>query len=488
MKQKILILVVGLFIFLFSSYICYQYRSSFNFVDEYDNIVAAQFMMQGKTLFKDIFHNRQLGPVYISVAIQQALHPINLYKLILYHRLFVLLVTVIFGMVFLWRFKLPALIAVFFVEIARYFFFGMMFQGESMIIYPVLYLAALTFGEESLGLVDLLLAGFFAFFTVFMRETYIPLVIFLLGYLLYRNWRSRLRFVSLEIFIILSGIILLTVPLQDYLYSLFYVNSHAGFESEFNPIVSLLYPLYIFIKGSWNYTKTVYSFISLAFISSGIYIQFPVVIIILALSVPRALLPGTELFGAYKLYVWFALLTYFSAYRLAKRKILVGMFLLLAALSAVMLPQAVFKQNVIQKNEFEIFFNRFETRGEILKSLANTQDTLFIDGYDSLLFATSGLPPSYKYILYYPVVEKIPLYTDERLRMFKESPPTFYYRDCLIKGFALPSFVSGEYGELVERGEHICLYVRKEKLSDLSEEQKNKLKDFHYEIASYEQD
>jgi len=440
-------------------------------------------MIKGKILFKDIFHNRQLGMVYVSYFIQNIFHPQNLYYLIFYHRLFVITTSFIFGTFFVVRFGYPALLTSIFIELTRFFFFGMMFQGESIIIYPILYLSGLILEKRTLAIFDFIFIGLFSFFIIFTRETYIPLTLFLFIWLLVKNWRSKFRLLPIILLSFFSLLTLNTLPLKDYFYNLIYVNRHAGFESEINPIKSFLYPLYIFIAGNSSFTKIIYSFISLGFIFSGIFLQSPLLLIVLGLAILRVVLPGTELFAGYKVFIWFGLITYFTVYAAftikGKRKLMVGSLLSLALFCLFFLPQSIIFKKVNRMTEFDIFYSRYFSKGEIIKALADKNDTLFVDGYDSLLFWTSQLPSSYKHTFYYSVVNKIPRYTEDRIQMFHEDPPTFYYRDCLEKNLALPPFVIPAYKELKDHKKSTCLYVKRAKLQNLSEKQKDTLTFFH---------
>ena len=87
--KRILIFAGSALLLLFLAYKYFQQSVSFSFVDEYDNFIAAYFMLGGKKLFTDIFHNRQFGPVYLSYLIQLVTQPKSLYQLIMLHRIFV---------------------------------------------------------------------------------------------------------------------------------------------------------------------------------------------------------------------------------------------------------------------------------------------------------------------------------------------------------------------------------------------------------------
>ncbi len=98
---KIFVLILVFLIFFFFQYKYFEYSTTFPFVDEYDNIVPATLMTKDSlSLYKDIFRNRAPGPVYVSFFIQKYLNINNLYQLIIYHRLFIILLTTFFWFCF----------------------------------------------------------------------------------------------------------------------------------------------------------------------------------------------------------------------------------------------------------------------------------------------------------------------------------------------------------------------------------------------------
>src|SRR5258706_10849313 len=109
----------------------YDRVGSFSFGDEYNNFIAGYFMIKGRALFSQIFFNHQVLMAYISFAIQKVFHPTTLYKLVLYHRLFVIFFSFVFDILLVMRFRLRALICILFYEIIKYYLFGNLFLAES---------------------------------------------------------------------------------------------------------------------------------------------------------------------------------------------------------------------------------------------------------------------------------------------------------------------------------------------------------------------
>jgi len=145
---KTIFIIISILFLLFISKKYYDQATSFAFVDEYDNIAVAHQMIKGKKLFSEVFHNRQIGPVYLSYAIQLITKPQTLYQLIAVHRLFIIAISFIFSILLLFRFGLLGLGFPILFEPIKYYFHGNLFLGESMIVYPIIYLVLLLFEKN----------------------------------------------------------------------------------------------------------------------------------------------------------------------------------------------------------------------------------------------------------------------------------------------------------------------------------------------------
>ena len=465
-KKTILLIVLSVIVFSYFGYIYFQRSGTTVFVDENDNIVAAHFMLKGKTLFKDIYHNRQLGMVYVSYIIQLVLHPQTLYHLILYHRLFVILMSTIFGGLLVFRFGYSALYTVIIFELIKYNSYGNLFQGESIIVYPIVYLMGIAiegFIRKKITLFDTILTALFSYLVIFTRETYIPLV-FCLFSLIFIRLKKRDKYLSVIILLLLSLVTISTVSLTDYIYNLTYANAYSSYGSEINLFKSIFYPFLVFIEGQYTYTRIIIVLLSLSFIISLFYTKRLVYFVILAFAVLRVVPPGTELFSAYKMLVWYALLIFIVASSINKNsKIPLGIFLFGILVFSLFSPQSVLWQKINKLNDFDIGYNRYFVYSQEINRLSKPGDTLYVDGYESLLFWPTKLPSSYKYTFYYPVVKNIKKYSDERMRMFTTNPPTFYFRDCLDPyQLYIPNFARPLYTQLMLNGKISCLFKKKE--------------------------
>ena len=131
-------------------------------------------------------------------------------------------------------------------------------------------------------------------------------------------------------------------------------------------------------------------------------------------------------------------------------------------------------------------YSQYFSYGEIIKSLADSDDTLLVNDYDSLVYWQAGLLPAYKYTYYYPVMQVIPEYIAEREKMFQESPPDFYYQRSCSSGQddSLPGYIINEYVQVQAENRHTCLSILKRKIPEINDQQKEKLNQmgFFYEV------
>lgn len=487
---------------LYISKIYYERVSSFSFFDEYADIIVGYFMVKGKTIYSEIFFNHQMIPVYISYVIQLILHPGSLYKLILYHRLFIIGFSLLMNGLLVYRFKTVGLAFMFVFELTKYYLFGNLFLAESMIVYPLVYLFCVVWekldGKRISG-INFFLGGLFTWFVIFSREPYVPLVVFLYLVLIIGKKNMKEKIVSFFTFVILSLITFFTVPIKDYLYQIANVNFMSIFsmEAKTNNIFGsgmlqiFFYPIYIFFSGKWNYFREILIGLDILFFIGLVgYIQkkaiskILLIFFTLGFANARIVIPGEVFFGSFHLMIWYGLFIVivflgikflFQYYKQNIVRYALSLYIFLFFSFLLLSPQSFLKEKVDTNTDFTNNYARFYSVGEIIKALASPNDTLFIDMADSLVYWQAGLDAPYPYTLYYPVMDRIPKYKEIRLTMFQNTPPDFYYVYCPEGQYVfIPQKYRAEYVELLYNNEQTCIYINKQKVNSIPE---NKLRD-----------
>ena len=80
------------------------------------SITAGYFILLGKSLYSQIFFNHQPTLAFISTFIQWVSQPKDLYHLVLYHRVFMILYSFGMAVFLIWRFRLRAMLFYFFMK------------------------------------------------------------------------------------------------------------------------------------------------------------------------------------------------------------------------------------------------------------------------------------------------------------------------------------------------------------------------------------
>lgn len=505
--KRIIIFAGSTLILLFLAYKYFQQSVSFSFVDEYDNFIAAYFILGGKKLFTNIFHNRQFGPVYLSYLVQLITQPNSLYQLIMFHRIFVILFSLMFTTLLSIRFGLIAIIFTLLYEPIKYYFHGNLFLGESFIVYPLVYLFFLIFESKSKNTIfDYILVGAFFWFSCFMREPYIPLATFLFFCYLVRLNKVKAYKLSLVIVLFLSILSLIGINIKDYFFQLFQVNSNRIFVTSneslnvTNLLKSFFYPFTVFFGGAWNYFRSItltYSMILIvlsAFLlkTTKRYWQLIIIFISLGLAAIRPNEAGKVFYGTYRMTIWYGiiiasvliLLKLIIDNKKAQRYVVVMILLTIFVVSYF--PENFIYKKINRNEIFNINYNRYFVNGEVVRMLSNPGDTLFVDGYESLIYWQAKIPSSYKYTLYYPVMKGIYQFDRERADMLNMKTLSFYFTDCnYIKTYPIPPVIKSSFRQFiysVNNNEETCLYMNNNKLTKDFADKLKLIEKFNYKL------
>ncbi|MEI6532736.1 MAG: hypothetical protein WCO06_02760 [Candidatus Roizmanbacteria bacterium] len=510
----------------------YKLQTSYNFVDEHYNILAGYAIKNGSKLYSDFAFNRQPGMAWISYLIQEITHPNSLYLYIIRHRLFMIVYSVVTLIFLSFRFGWYGLGIAVLYESVKFYNFGFTFQAESFSGYLLLYIFGLIFSQwmnKKIYTIEYYIVTILTWFLIFTREPYIPLYLFIYAIFLSRVTYNhdtpqllkklqikvdRTLVVNVGLLILLNVITLSCLPLKQYYEQVVGISSHSVAGSEISDqggilgslLRSILYPIYIlvgsrfsnfhviliiltfYIGYTWNLIfKTIDSKQKYTFLFHSL-----VLFCILFLSALRTQDPGTDQYGSYRMNIWvsaymsiavFLFIKQISIINIIKSK-LPSIIAILLALYIVISPRSYLwkeKQHTIQ-DSFFISFNQDEQPGHLLRSIKQPTDTLFVDGYASLIFLSSGIPSAFPYYVYYPVMQ-FGQYEKLKNAMFINKPPTFVYFDCQVPrqyiDFPHSSYSAG-YIELLKNYNNSCLFIRKDRAEKLSSKEKESLIFYEY--------
>jgi len=213
----------------------------------------------------------------------------------------------------------------------------------------------------------------------------------------------------------------------------------------------------------------------------------------LGLVALRIVEPGKVFYETYRMAQWYGLtiasILIFIKFLFDNKKYkiaLVSFMILILVFFYSIYPKDNFLWQKIDKQQmFNINYNRYFVNGEVINLLSDKGDTLFVDGYESLLFWQAKIDSSYKYTLYYPVMKGIMKFDQEKDNMFKSSMPTYYFIDCIYRNInPIPKKIVTDYRQFVytTSNQETCLYINKNKINSLTQEKIKSIQTYNYQI------
>lgn len=511
-KALLLLLLTALYIVLYKLYI--PKVNAFGCFDDCFNFMGGYFISKGKTLYSEIFFDHQPLMAYISYLIQSITHPESIYELVLRHRQIVFLFGFLFNALLIFRFGIAGFGFILFYEFGKYYLFGDRFLAEGLIVYPIVYIAGLVwqkYAGRKIFKFEYLMTALFAWFVIFMREPYVPLAILLYGLILLGSI-NKAKIISLLLFLILTIFLFTLFPFKDYFFNVVTVNQQtilAGANAGKNllgtgSLQSFFYPVYLLYGGEWSHFR--YVAVGLVIVYFASIFQFLhitkkyklilVMFLVMGLSNLRSVTPAGKVFyEAFHMLSWYAVFL-MTTFLLVKEiyyykriaAYFLGGFLLFLFGFLVTHPSSYVREENSQFLTHESYltnYGRYLQAGEVIRTLSNEQDTLFVDGYDELIYFQAKRVSPYKYTWYTSVMPLVPQYSRARAEMFLKSPPDFYYGSCPNDKNAtrqMPQKARADYIQLHSFGKPTCIYVRKDKIKEIPEDRWKKAKEWLYEL------
>jgi len=472
--------------------------NAFGCFDDCFNITAGYFINEGKILYKEIFFNHQMLLAYISAFIQNITSPINIFELVLKHRQFVLLFGFVFNFLLLLRFGLRVIPFIFLFELTKFYVFGDRFLAENLVVYPLIYNLNLLWEKVSKRKVfnfDYILAAIFSWFVIFSREPFLPVSLMLFGLILYGRF-NKIKVASLAVFAILTAFVLLKVPISDYYFNVFTINQ-MNFSGELTLpklLEAFFYPIYLIASSERNIFR--FLLLSLSFIFIFLIINFVmrkkykeafIIFLILGLANIRSVAPGRIFYDAFHMVPWYGLfLSSIFILLFDLKKYIRPVFLIIILSFLFFIPNSFLTEKTDTHKELIVNYGNLMEAGNVIKTLSKENDTLFLDGFDELIYWDTKLLSPYKYSWYTSLMPNYKIYKDSRLEMFRENLPDFYFGSCKQSlARVLPKEYLSYYQRLYSGDKPSCIYLTKEKINEVSESQWIKIKaESNYELKN----
>jgi len=504
------IILIFVFIFIFKAYLNHIFF--LDFADEEENFLLGKFILNGKKLYADIFTQHQPINFLISAFIQKIINPQTISALVKTHRLAIILWSVIWAIILTLRFSFPLLITVLIIELTKITLLGNLFLAESLVIYPLVYIVAYTFFVKKDQLTEFIFVSLLIIFVFYNLLPLWPLMIFLSLYLILRNNKRLAKgLIILGIFILTTLIIFYFSDIKNYFYNTIYItikyylplSKKFAFKKDVGGNLSFLKAFLAPAMALFEIKKSqllwVIKSLSLTLIINLALLWkhkkklATLIIFILGLSSLRYVPPSAELYGGFHMLPWFSLLVLFvliTSLKLIKQNTIflvkaINIFLIILVLSTAFIHSKYCLFDIRNpKTDLHVHYSPQYQYSQALKIMKNAKDTLFVIPANMLIFWDTDILPASKYTYFYPWMEKTTMSEDIK-QIFTKNPPTFLYcQDC--QKTILYKYINN-YQPLKKSGNLSFLYVRYDKLGQLSKEQIDRLKLINFELVKKNQ-
>ena len=422
---------------------------------------------------------------YLSSGIQTIGKPETLYAIIADHRLIVFAWSMLMGSLLVLRFGFTGAGFILLFEATKGYTFGERFLAESLIVYPLVYLIGTAVSYKK---ANALVSALAAWFIIFSREPYIPLALLLFSLIAKKS--------SVLLFLALSFLTIIIHPIDDYFFNVVTVSRTILLsKAEIQIQQVLLSPVIQLVGGSWNSFHIITAGLSVIFLALSAVLlikqQWKIVFLLfisLVLSNLRPVPPGAIYYEAFHANVWYGLLI-FSVLLLIKevkiqkiKVIAVGTFIILA-IYAIADQRSYLHERFDRQGEFTTNYALYQATGDTVRLLSSPGDTLFLDGWDDLIYWPSKLLSPYRYSWYTSYMPHFDRYRQVREEMFRDSPPAFYYGQCADGKLTseIPGGGIKDYIRLSAYGRPTCLFIHQTKLASVSDEQWESVKKYGIE-------
>jgi len=228
MKKILVFLVLITFFFygfkLFKASV--NYAQTDRFVDENDHMIGGYFLLNGKKLYKDISVVHQPLNYYFSSLGQKIFDANSLYTFINRQRIMIFLYSFFWNLLYIIFFGPTLILFTFIFEITKYWFLGNLLLGETLAVYPVIFLFGILIKKlifkKELNKLDLISTSAASFLGVFILLQMWPTIFLLNLGIFWTNRKKIYNFIYLIVpFILLTIILFIFVPLKYYIQEVF---------------------------------------------------------------------------------------------------------------------------------------------------------------------------------------------------------------------------------------------------------------------------
>lgn len=494
--MKKILLALSFCVLLLYSFPLYRatvnYAQTDRFVDENDHMIGGYFLLNGKKLYKDISVVHQPLNYYFSSIGQKIFKVNSLFSFINRQRLMILIYSLSWNALFILVFG-PALIFFTLIfEISKFLFLGNLLLGETLAVYPLIFLFGIVIKKlllkTKLKTYELFMFSIATFISTFLLLQLWP-TIFLLNLALLLSYRKEIKNILYLLlpFIGLTAILFIFVPFKYYIQEVFIYNFRyylpymdkikglngyikmfllpfTSFHKNFNSI-EFIVMLFIFIYGYFFYF----------FWKKKNFLAFIFLIICLILTNNR----GSYIkYNDFHLLPWLGVYLFFPIILLQMKvkpliSVLTVGIIFFSVIFINFFAQTPFKviKNVMTEND--INFHDINKYGMAIKSISKPGDRLISIPSDNLIHWVSQTDLATRQIEYYGWQYNIQEDKDRLIDVFKNHPVEFVVNGDSTNSLPpfVKSYIDEKYVQISEQGKPSRLFVLKSILARVNKNQ-----------------
>ena len=472
-----------------------------NFVDEDDNIVIGNYVREGKKLYTDVFSQHQPSMFILSSQIQKMTRTDNILMTIKRHREFMIAWSIIWFFILTLRFGWPILVPISMLELTKISLLGNLFLAEGLVVYPLLYLISYLIGKKNTAYnLESIFVTIVFWFLWFSLTPLWPLLIICLLWLFVKS-DHRLKFALITFLMGALCVLYLSqyAGIKEYVYDALYINykyyipltAPVGFFDSI--IKAFLAPIYALLAPGRSELLLLIKVLSLGFILKILflvldkkYFKASLYFTVLGLSSLRYIEPGNTLYGAFHMLPWFVLLVLFNfsdfthfrpIFRL--RQIVLGGIYILIFVAAINISRINLWDNRDPSTDYYVHYSPSEDVWTAVKILSkNGGQTIWVEPVMYWPYWRTGTTQYSSMVNYYGWMDLTPPMKDEIHKQFSTELPTIVWATTTL---GIGDYLSS-YTRFKRDGQFIDLYLRTDKIREISEDVRRELEYYRFEI------
>lgn len=495
----------------------HSFAQNERFGDEVGHFVGGHYVLEGKTLYRDLQFNHQPLVYIFSAVTERVTEPSNLYFYIsrqreavfVYAALWILLMFGILG-------RRSVFFAAIFLPIV-YLMSGYKLLGETLSIFPAVFVMAMLWKsyvfKENFGLIEIAVTSISLFLVMFSLLPQWPFVAFAGIALLLYVLKDRVKVASLIVpFLVLSGILFTFVPITDYIRETFTYNTQYLLPNidRSNSIVNVVTYPFLSLIPPYKSAQVIIATLVLMYIVY-LYIfskkaKWKLAVPVIALFLMNIRIePGS--YNSFHTLPWFGALLMsvimmtFHSFLKNKKQIYIGYRaqLLIIIVAIVYLFNVIPNPVQAKRNALSTYGNTYgesESIGRAIKVMKSDTDTLLVVHNDPIIYYVADIEPATSVLEYYSWVYKVPKYRQEIIDTFATKPPAYVVDTGLSASYVpegtleedisidqiMLSQLAENYIRLYHVDKESMLYVHKDKIERLTDSQVSDLNELIFSI------